>query len=67
MEDKFDLVEDFRSPKHSKSDINVVPLAVQEDWDDNDNDWRPKYYDASEHPLQMMVCQQQESINFTIM
>ena len=45
MEDKFELVEDFQSPKRPQSEVNKF----------NVNDWRPEYYDLSEHPLKLMV------------
>ncbi len=52
MEDKFELIEDFQSPKRSKT---VIDITLQEE-DIDDDDWRPKYYDSSEHPLKLMVC-----------
>ena len=59
MEDKFELIEDFQSPKRSRSsDVEMVQITLQEVKDDNDTqgaDWRPQFYKASEHPVQLMV------------
>ena len=54
MEDKFELVEDFKSarrPKRSKS------KAQKEERESRGSpaDWKPQYYDSSEHPLSYMV------------
>ena len=49
MDNKFELVEDFRSPRRANK------ITPQEDQDSLRSDWRPKYYDASEHPLKLMV------------
>ena len=59
MDDKFELIEDFQSPKRSKSsDMEMVQITLQEVNDDNEQqnaDWRPQFYKASEHPVQLMV------------
>ena len=52
MEDKFELVDDFQSPKRSKT---VIDIPLEEEGDVDDDNWRPKYYDSSEHPLRLMV------------
>ena len=63
MEDKFELIEDFQSPKRSKNrltDTEMVQITFQEENDEDDPievtaDWRPQFYKASEHPVQLMV------------
>ena len=59
MEDKFELVDDFQSPKHSKSTIDA-PFE-----DEHNVDWRPLYYDSSEHPLRIMVCNCSNVLTYT--
>lgn len=52
MEDKFELVDDFQSPKQSKATIDT---PFEEEHDIDVDNWRPIYYDSSEHPLRLMV------------
>ncbi len=59
MENKFEVIEDFQSPQHSKTnDVEMVQVTLQEVKDDDPQesvDWRPQFYKASEHPVQLMV------------
>ena len=61
MEDKFELIEDFQSPRRAKNaddDMEMVQITLQEVKDDNEpqgTDWQPQFYKASEHPVQQMV------------
>ncbi len=57
MEDKFELVEDFLSPKRAKKEVNIVRRVTSYGERDHhdDDEWRPKYYKVSEHPLKLMV------------
>ena len=55
IEDKFQLIEDFRSPKQAKSsDTEMVQFAITEEKAE-ERDWQPQFYKASEHPVQLMV------------
>ena len=59
IEDKFQLIDDFQSPKRAKSsDTEMVQFSITEEKADDEgsnSDWQPKFYKASEHPVQLMV------------
>ena len=50
MDDKFELIEDFQTSKRSG-----VIIKDSDELQESFPEWRPEYYNASEHPLKMMV------------
>ena len=52
MDNKFELIEDIQSAKGSKTEFDIAP---QDESSNLQDDWRPRHYNASEHPLKLMV------------